>query len=351
MTTVVIFHHDFPLKPDGLVGGAEAAVLNFAKRLSKSHAVKIITPGDLGESQFENLTIFGLGSTFDIKKGLEYVSSLGSCVLVCITRGDVLSSSRSVSNIEKRILWLHETDIRRIFSNVDSVNAAADHYIYVSQHQKNYYEEKGLKKDIGSLIYNSCNEEIFYPRDNNRNEHRLCFAGALVEEKGIGLLLDSFKLIQSEIGGAELWFYGSESMWARAPAYDAHTIMNSSKGIRFLGQVPQNYLSSVFSEASLLLAPTLSSKIVEAFGMASIEAQRCGCPALVSASGGLPETVIDRKTGLVINSEDPNVWAESIIQLLKDESRLLTMRNSAISHIADKFSTKRQIDSFTALLN
>jgi glycosyltransferase involved in cell wall biosynthesis len=45
---------------------------------------------------------------------------------------------------------------------------------------------------------------------------------------------------------------------------------------------------------------TLYLAQAEPFGLASIEAQACGCPVIVSDEGGLPETIIDGTTGWAV---------------------------------------------------
>jgi glycosyltransferase involved in cell wall biosynthesis len=58
----------------------------------------------------------------------------------------------------------------------------------------------------------------------------------------------------------------------------------------------------------------------EPFGLASIEAQACGCPAIVADEGGLPETVIDGVTGRVVpRAAEPA--AEAIDQIAGDRER------------------------------
>jgi glycosyltransferase involved in cell wall biosynthesis len=58
----------------------------------------------------------------------------------------------------------------------------------------------------------------------------------------------------------------------------------------------------------------------EPFGLASIEAQACGCPAIVADEGGLPETVVDGVTGRVVpRAAEPA--AEAIDQIAGDRER------------------------------
>ncbi len=55
----------------------------------------------------------------------------------------------------------------------------------------------------------------------------------------------------------------------------------------------------------------------EPLGLVSLEAQACGSPVVVADDGGLPETIVDGKTGWAVAREDPSAAARAI-DLLED---------------------------------
>lgn len=58
----------------------------------------------------------------------------------------------------------------------------------------------------------------------------------------------------------------------------------------------------------------------EPLGLVSLEAQACGCPVIVAAEGGLPETIVDGVTGWQV-PRDPTAAAVSIDRLEEPEVR------------------------------
>jgi glycosyltransferase involved in cell wall biosynthesis len=64
---------------------------------------------------------------------------------------------------------------------------------------------------------------------------------------------------------------------------------------------------------------------VEGFGIAPIEAASRGKPVLVSTHGGMPETVVDGVTGLVLPHDDTIALADAILSLARDPSRRRAM--------------------------
>ncbi|MEV4636420.1 glycosyltransferase family 4 protein [Actinoplanes sp. NPDC049548] len=65
---------------------------------------------------------------------------------------------------------------------------------------------------------------------------------------------------------------------------------------------------------------TLYLARAEPLGLVSIEAQACGSPVIVSAEGGLPETVAAEQTGIVV-LRDAAVAAQALLRLSRDGLR------------------------------
>lgn len=65
---------------------------------------------------------------------------------------------------------------------------------------------------------------------------------------------------------------------------------------------------------------TVYLSVAEPFGLVSLEAQACGCPVVVANEGGLPETVLDGRTGWVV-PRDPAIAAARLDRLDDDGVR------------------------------
>jgi len=66
----------------------------------------------------------------------------------------------------------------------------------------------------------------------------------------------------------------------------------------------------------LTVIPSLS----ESFGLAALESSAMLVPVVASNVGGLPDTVLHEKTGLLVEPQAPEQLADAIITLLKDEA-------------------------------
>jgi phosphatidylinositol alpha-1,6-mannosyltransferase len=64
---------------------------------------------------------------------------------------------------------------------------------------------------------------------------------------------------------------------------------------------------------------------IEGFGLSFLEAAAYGLPVVAGRSGGAPEAVVDRETGILVPPDDPAGIADAIDRLLADPEGLRRM--------------------------
>lgn len=116
----------------------------------------------------------------------------------------------------------------------------------------------------------------------------------------------------------------------------------SGPTIEFLGEITQNQKSKLFSEAKAFIFCSDN----EDFGIVSVEAQGYGCPVIGYASGGIKETVIDGKTGVLFNELTPDSCAAAIKKLKK-----LSIQKSDCLHNAQQFSKQKFIQKVKKIIS
>lgn len=95
----------------------------------------------------------------------------------------------------------------------------------------------------------------------------------------------------------------------RDETYLKSKIQNQKSKIEFLGEVSDQDLDKIYQGAKALIFPAED----EEFGIVSLEAQAHGVPVIGFRSGGLPETIIENKTGILFDQ----LTVESLIKAIK----------------------------------
>ena len=75
----------------------------------------------------------------------------------------------------------------------------------------------------------------------------------------------------------------------------------------FLGRVDDAALARLYAEAAAFVVPN-----VEEFGIAAVEAQAAGRPVVAVDAGGVRETVIQGRTGVLVPDDDPTALADAL---------------------------------------
>lgn len=98
---------------------------------------------------------------------------------------------------------------------------------------------------------------------------------------------------------------------------------------RYLGQVAAEDLPSLYASADLFVWPAVR----EAYGLALLEAQATGLPAVVGRTGGTPDIVRDGITGRLAPVGDPAAFADAVRLLLDDPARRAAMGRAALQNV------------------
>jgi trehalose synthase len=88
----------------------------------------------------------------------------------------------------------------------------------------------------------------------------------------------------------------------------------------------------------------------EGFGLTVSEAQWKGTPVVASNIGGIPEQVMDNKTGFLVDPHDIPGCAEKVITLLKDRKLAKEMGRKGKEYVKKNFLITRHIADYLTLL-
>ncbi len=173
---------------------------------------------------------------------------------------------------------------------------------------------------------------------------RLVYVGRLVERKGIGNAISALAgLVNNGGPDAELVVAGGpdasevdtdpEVRRLRALARKAHV----EDRVHFRGRVGRTELPALLRSADAVVCVPW----YEPFGIVPLEAMACGVPVVASAVGGIIDSVVDGKTGVHVPPRRPDLVAEALRALLRDDERRAAYGAAGVARARARYSWSR----------
>jgi glycosyltransferase involved in cell wall biosynthesis len=243
-----------------------------------------------------------------------------------MARNEFFPSPRSLSG---RII--HNCGDRRV-TKIDKKNASFAEHILANS----YFSRESILRSYGLnsfVSYLGVDNEIFKPLGIPKEDFVLS-VGSLNPTKGFDFIVSSLGAIHSRIrpklivvsNEGNIHFKNSLEQYAQKIGVD----------LRIERSIGNDELISLYNKAKLVLyAPYL-----EPFGFVPLEAMACGTPVVAVKEGGVRESVIHNKTG-VLTQRDENMFAEAVKELLSNEEKTRHMSQKAIECIEDYWTIEK----------
>ncbi len=182
-----------------------------------------------------------------------------------------------------------------------------------SQTSARVWRAKGYTGPLAVIPQFGVDPERFAPpphREGGR-PFTVGFAGRLVEEKGVDLLLDA----AAEMPGVRLEILGSGPM---RPVLEKKAAAPPLAGrVTFRGTLPSFRMPEFYHRLDVLVLPSRSRpNWIEQFGRVLVEAMACGVPVVGSSCGEIPYVIGD--AGLIFPEGDVGALRESLRRLQND---------------------------------
>ena len=221
-------------------------------------------------------------------------------------------------------------------------NHITDYIIANSDYEREKLLRNGLKSSHCIRIHNCINFD--FPRDKlltvqkgefgiEPNNFVIGTVGRLVKQKGIEYLLRAFKIVCDSNDSIYLMIVGDgpdrEILEKKAVS------LGISKKALFTGW--EREMKSIYPIFDIFILPSLW----EPLGNVALEAAAFGKPVIVTNVGGLPETIIPDKTGLIVPPSDAKKLADAIIYLIEHRNIAKRMGENGRQRVKDYFCSSR----------
>jgi glycosyltransferase involved in cell wall biosynthesis len=341
-------------------GGAEVFTHENAKRwVKKGNDVTLFT------SEFNNckkeeivdgIRIIRAGKKYSVyKKAKEYYkkyfSKEGFDVVIDEINTIPFFTPKFVKN-EKIIALIHQLAREYWFYETPFPINFIGYYFLEERWLKNYKEiptvtvSESTKNDLIGLgfkrIYVVSEGISFKPArkiPRKEKEPTIIYVGRLKRAKRPDHAIKAFEIVKREIKDAKFWVVG-DGYWRE------YLRKIAFKGVKFFGHVNEKKKIELLKKSWVLVNPSVR----EGWGINVIEANACGTPAIAYDVPGLRDSIIDKKTGLLVK-ENGNVekLAEAIIKILNDKELRMRLSRNALEY-SRKFSWDKSAEEFLKVL-
>lgn len=171
----------------------------------------------------------------------------------------------------------------------------------------------------------------------------------LIKRKGLDVLIRALPQVLEKIENAILVIIGDgpERKFLEKLADETGV----SGNVRFLGKISRDDIRMIFQESELFaLTPKNEKGDFEGFGIVYLDAAASGLCSVGSRSGGVPEAIIDNKTGLLANENDPKDTADKITKILMDPEMRKLLATDAKKRVLDDFIWEKRIILFRGIM-
>jgi phosphatidyl-myo-inositol dimannoside synthase len=208
------------------------------------------------------------------------------------------------------------------------IGNSCDVLTYLGPYTKSAIEKSVGKKVSLVQIAPGISTELFQhgekPRDliekyKIGNRPTLLCVGRLVHRKGQDRLIEAMNKIKAETPDALLLFVGSGPREAHLKKLIRKFGLEND--VKLLGRITYDALPKHFLLGDVFVSPSRSrfgGLEVEGLGIVYLEASSSGLPVIAGNSGGAPDTVLNNKTGVVVDGNNLDEISRACISLLSN---------------------------------
>jgi len=231
---------------------------------------------------------------------------------------------------DESLIMLCDSATRAFFTTMDEVRVPTQQYISM-------LEARGFDRRRLRLLPAAVATNVFYPRHSARlhvqERHAvpegvtLGYVGRLAQDKNLDFLAEVYLALVQRCPAVNLLIVG-EGPYAAT----LRERLAGAPRVRFIGAVAHEQLPGFYSACDFFLFPS----VADTFGMAVLEAQACGVPALVSDKGGPQEIVVHGVTGVVVPVDAAARWVRQLEELIR------MLHDNPAAHVAMRAEARQR---------
>lgn len=181
------------------------------------------------------------------------------------------------------------------------------------------------------------NCSLFSPREKKPSlEINIGFVKHLKRKYGPEYLVRAMKIVTKKYPNIKLFIAGEGVLDSELKQLTSSLGLENS--IKFLGRVPHESVPDLLAKLDIFVMPSIYDS--EGFGVAAVEAEAMEVPVVATKVGGVPEVVLDGKTGILVEPRNSDQLANAIIKLIENPALRYQMGKNGRRYVMKKYNWK-----------
>jgi glycosyltransferase involved in cell wall biosynthesis len=263
--------------------------------------------------------------------------------------------------------WLSQLDARMIDRRLRHADLIVGCSEYITNKVRERFPQHAARC---TTIYNGVETDLARTPDAaSDGSIRLLNVGRVSPEKGLHVLVEALDRVVAACPAVRLTVLGEESpvpyefavkiskddlVRKLARFYGGSYLQQLrermsvavAERVSFVDRVPHERTRRYYDEADIFVFPS----IFEAFPIPPIEAMAAGLPVIASRAGGVVESVVHDRTGVLVEREDPVGLADAILRLTDDAKLQRSLGDAGRRRAHDLYAWRKIVADLEAAL-
>jgi spore coat protein SA len=213
-----------------------------------------------------------------------------------------------------------------------------DRLVFVSEFLRQQAHNKFPQAGAASVLYNGADQSIFYPAANGHKNSApvtVLFAGRLVEDKGVHVLLDAMKLLEAQAVPLQAIIVGSSNFGTGEETEYIRRLKATKPGtVEFLPYRTGKALGELFRASDMFCSPSVWD---EPFGLVNVEALASGLPVVSTLGGGATE-IFARGGGILVQRRSAVELASALRRLAESPELRARLGQQGYAAFLERFT-------------
>jgi len=208
--------------------------------------------------------------------------------------------------------------------------------------------ELGAPKE--KIMYNPYGPRPFFYDIHSSYGDTILNIGRFTDIKAPTVLLNAFKNALPNCPNAKLIMVGQGELLETCKALVKAWKIEDC--VKFTGGINHDALLPYFKEACMFVQHSVQPSYGDAEGTPNtiLEASAAGLPIVSTRHAGIPQAVLDGKTGVLVDEYDLKGMTDAIVELFNNRSRCRELGTAGRLHIKENYNIERHISILDDLI-